>query len=146
MPLRGKDHPKWNGGHKINKDGYKMVMDYSHPRAVKGYVCEHIIIIEKALGKHFPDKAVTHHSDGDPSNNSNNNLVLCEDQAHHLLLHARKNAHDACGNANWLKCTYCKEYDDPQNMYIFPNRYGGYHKECYNKHRQIRRGKQNGRS
>lgn len=60
--------------------------------------------------------AVVHHADGDNKNNSHTNLVVCDDQGYHLLIHMRINAYDACGNANWRKCPICKEYDDPALM------------------------------
>jgi hypothetical protein len=49
----------------------------------------HILIAEKALGRRLPNGAVVHHVDEDKSNDSNRNLVICENQSYHLLLHAR---------------------------------------------------------
>uniref|UniRef100_A0A6H2A0B5 Putative homing endonuclease n=1 Tax=viral metagenome TaxID=1070528 RepID=A0A6H2A0B5_9ZZZZ len=119
------------GGKLITKRGYVRVPLLGHPRTdAQGYVKEHILIAEKALGKLLPEKAVIHHIDGNPSNNIPSNLVICQDNGYHLLLHRRQRAYKACGNANWIKCPYCKKYDDPNNnMYV--NKSGiGFHRKC----------------
>ena len=103
--------------------------DKKHPRSIGyGYVYRHILIAEKALGKSILRPIVVHHIDGDKTNDDNSNLVICENQAYHVLLHKRTNAYAACGHANWEKCQFCKEYDDPNNMYV--NGRKSYHKEC----------------
>jgi hypothetical protein len=81
-----------------------------------GYVYEHVFIAEKALGKSLPKGVNIHHVDEDPGNNANSNLVICQDQSYHLLLHSRRDALLACGNPNWRRCTICKKYDDPTIM------------------------------
>jgi hypothetical protein len=43
-------------------------------------------------------------------------LVICEDNAYHMLLERRTKAYKACGHASWRKCTFCQKYDDPNNM------------------------------
>ncbi len=53
---------------------------------------EHIAIAERALGKSLPALAKVHHVDGSTTRNANSNLVICENQAYHLLLHARGSA------------------------------------------------------
>ena len=58
-------------------------------------------------------------------------LVLCQDQAYHKLLHIREDAIRYSGNVNWRKCTYCKQYDTPENLTI--NKKGIYHSECLTK-------------
>lgn len=95
---------------------------------------EHRIIAELALGKSLPDKAEIHHIDGDGTNNDRSNLVICNDRAHHMWIHYRQRAYEACGNANFVKCEYCKEYDDPSNnMYTQRRKYGfrARHRSCH---------------
>ena len=136
---RGADHPNWKGGVSYDSNGYILELNPNHHRSMpNGYVRKHILIAEKALGKPLPDSAVVHHDDGDPSNNDNSNLVVCENNGYHLFLHRRKNAFNSCGNANGVKCRHCQKYDDPKNMYVTPVRHSGYHRECYNKYKRER--------
>src|SRR5882672_9646293 len=95
---------------------------------------EHVLIVEKVLGKKLPEEAEVHHVDGNKSNNDPKNLVVCPDSAYHKLLHQRQRALDACGHADWLKCQRCLQYDDPKNMYLFPRKNWGKHRECENKY------------
>lgn len=77
---------------------------------------EHRIIVEKAIGRKLKGDEVVHHMDENGLNNANTNLCVCPDNAYHKLLHQRINAVKACGNPNWRKCPYCKQYDNPLNM------------------------------
>ena len=77
---------------------------------------EYRLVAEKALGKPLPKSAVVHHVDYDEHNNDPSNLVICQDQAYHFMLHNRTNALEACGNPNYRKCGVCGEYGDPTNM------------------------------
>ena len=71
---------------------------------------------EKVLGRGLPKGAQIHHVNEDVSDNLGSNLVICPDAAYHKLLHRRTDALDACGNANWVKCCFCKKYDAPENV------------------------------
>lgn len=89
--------------------------------ASKGYIAMHTLNAEKALGKPLPLGAVIHHVDENQLNPSNNNLVICQDKAYHNLLHRRMRAKVACGHANWIKCIYCKQYEDPTKLVLLHN-------------------------
>ena len=53
-------------------------------------IYEHVYLAEKALGKPLPRKAVVHHMNEKPADNFTPfNLVICPNQAYHLLLHKR---------------------------------------------------------
>lgn len=81
-------------------------------------------IAEKALGRKLPENAVVHH-------HTSNQLVICEDQAYHLLLHYRTKAIKESGHADWLQCAYCHKFDAPENLYIQPGKNQcNYHREC----------------
>jgi HNH endonuclease len=112
----------WKGGKIKDNMGYVLIKLPEHPRAYKeGYVLEHILVCEKALGKSLPHKAIPHHVNENRSDNRPENLVICQDQAYHALLHMRMRALKACGHASWRKCCYCKQYDAPENLKIYKN-------------------------
>ena len=131
----GKDHPAWKGGRYIHQLGYIQVQSPDHTRADRdGYVLEHIIVAEKVLARCLVPPEEIHHVDKNPANNAPPNLVICEDRAYHSLLHVRIRALCACGNANWRTCVYCKEHDDPANMYNAPSGHQHYHRRCRNEY------------
>lgn len=94
----------------------------------------HVRVVEAAIGKCLPKGAEVHHVNEITSDNRPENLVVCPNRQYHMILHARQRALDASGHANWRKCSYCKEYDDPKNMTGLAsrgqllNRF--YHKQC----------------
>jgi len=100
------------------------------------YKVESRVICEEVLGKPLPSNAQVHHVDENPLNNKNSNLIVCEDQAYHVLLHKRATALKVCGHANWIKCYYCGEYEDPNNLYIMKRHrlecQSGFHRKCRN--------------
>lgn len=54
------------------------------------YVGEHRLIAEEALGKPLPEGAVVHHLSGDKQDNRRSNLLVCENERYHQLIHARQ--------------------------------------------------------
>ena len=123
------------GGGYINNLGYKMRTENGLHKA------EHIRIVERVIGRTLPDGAQVHHVDGTRSNNGNTNLVVCPNGAYHSLLHVRTDAMNACGNPNWRKCVYCKNYDAPENMYCNKSNSETYnHRACFNeRQRELRK-------
>jgi hypothetical protein len=74
----------------IIKRGYKKLLIPNHPRADgKGYVFEHIIIMEAHLGESLKPKEVIHHWDGNKLNNNINNLHVFKTHNEHMKFHAR---------------------------------------------------------
>ena len=130
---RGENHPMWKGGRQVLGTGYVKLY------TPDGYVWEHIIVCEKALGKPLPPNAMPHHVNENRSDNRNENLVICQDKSYHNLLHRRMRALKACGHANWLKCGYCKQYDDPKNLRLIPKFSSQHHPECLRKYTRERR-------
>lgn len=105
---KGKRPHNWNGG-RGRSDGYWKVQALNHPRAQQGYVPEHILITEHALGKPLPVNACVHHVDENGLNNENSNLVICENNRYHRLLHVRLRVLKAGGDPNTDKiCSSCK--------------------------------------
>jgi len=102
--------PSPKGSGSTTSLGYRVV-------AVGGErILEHVAVAENALGKKLPAGAIVHHVDGDRANNLSSNLVVCPDQAYHLLLHARQRAYGECGDASYRKCMNCGRWDDPRHM------------------------------
>jgi hypothetical protein len=80
-------------------------------------------IAERILKRKLSKTTVVHHIDGDDDNNKPSNIVICEDQAYHLLLHKRERALKACGHADWIRCHTCKRYSPPEEMHNRGNHY-----------------------
>lgn len=128
----GNKNSHWKGGSYVNDSGYKMVYYPGHERASSnGYVREHILIAEKALGKALPEKSQVHHW-GETLDNSR--LVICEDQIYHQLLHIRAKSLHESGDPNKRKCKFCGSYDNVENLHcVRSNRGHGwnvYHLLC----------------
>ena len=87
-------------------------------------------IATKALGKSLPDSAEIHHVDGNPGNNSNSNLVICENASYHKLLHIRTKAFLVCSHADWYRCRYCDQYDSLKNLQFYKDTGTYQHEEC----------------
>lgn len=95
-----------------------------------GHILIYRLKAEKALGKYINPKHPIHHHE--------NELIICENEQYHKLLHQRTKALKICGYANWRKCQYCKQYDDIKNLSI-PKCDNLYHKLCAANYRQIKR-------
>jgi len=130
-PLAGRFEKVKKGYGSMRPNGY-------HRRSINGKEkSQHVLIAEKALGRFLPKGAQVHHVNGNGLDNRSSNLVICQDQAYHSLLHLRTKAIDECGNANWRKCYRCGRYDDPDNLSI--NKKYAYHKSCEAEYQRNRR-------
>lgn len=128
---RGELHGNWKGG-QWKQGNYMMV------KVTNGYKKEHRLIAEKVLGKPLPPEAVVHHYNGYDSEHKAQ-LVICENQAYHLLLHRRERALKDCGHANWRKCHHCHEHDKAENLYINSNNGAVFHRSCRAKYQRTLR-------
>lgn len=113
-----------NGAGSINGRGYRQIRENGGKQRP-----EHIVIVERALGHALPDGAEVHHVDENKAHNAGANLVVCPDRTYHRLLHIRAAAFDACGNANYRRCAYCRNYDDPAALE--GDGFRLYHRACF---------------
>lgn len=79
--------------YKIGKqmaNGYVMVLLPEHPSATqKGYVYEHRVVMEKAIGRYLDNKEVVHHINEVKTDNRIENLMLFENVGAHTSHHLR---------------------------------------------------------
>jgi hypothetical protein len=79
----GKNHPKWKGGKPfLAKSGYVMVWSPGHPKATNNRICEHIIIMEKHLGRYLKNGEVVHHLNCIRNDNRIENLIILNKKIH----------------------------------------------------------------
>lgn len=94
-------------------------------------VMEHVLVVERALGKRLPKGAIVHHFDGDRLNNANDDLIVCPDNAYHMLLHARQRAYEASGHADWLRCQICGGWSPPSEIRHYLPSNTKWHAACW---------------
>lgn len=129
---RGADSNAWKGGRTHSGNGYIWLFAPDHPRTdAKGYVPEHTLVAEKALGHFLPVGAIVHHVNRYRQENQNDNLVVCSDAAYHQLLHLRQRAFDATGNPNMRRCVLCKLWDLPDANGLVPAQRCYRHRNCH---------------
>lgn len=109
--IKGQPH-RFIGGHichVLPKRPIKTAL-YSNTRTGDGPLLKvHRVRAERALGHPLPPGAEVHHPDEDKQN-PNARLVICQDRAYHLLLHACMRIVKAGGNPQTQAiCAYCKQ-------------------------------------
>ena len=83
-------NPNWKGGRVIEPRGYVLIKNPEHPRAdVRGYVYEHVLVAEKALGRPLRRGELVHHINGENGDNQPENLEVLPSRFHHSVAHRR---------------------------------------------------------
>jgi hypothetical protein len=85
IPFSGEKNPNWKGG-VVYRNGYRKIYVPQHPRAENGkYVPEHILVMEKELGRYISLGEDVHHKNGDKQDNRIVNLLLLSRSDHSSL-------------------------------------------------------------
>ena len=117
-----------------NNKGYRLVFMPEHHRAnIQGYARRSIVVAEKKLKRRLLPGEIVHHINGKKDDDREYNVFVFKSSRLHTLYHQRMRAFRVCGQTHWLKCAYCKEYDDPENMRVRPN-YDAAHRRCRSKY------------
>lgn len=72
---KGEAHWRWKGGRHVGKDGYAKILDPT-PEQPYRYRYEHIIVMERHLGRALRDGENVHHKNGQRADNALDNLEL----------------------------------------------------------------------
>lgn len=87
-------HWHWKGGKMITGYGYVLIKSPDHPRQTRGYVFEHIIVMEKHLGRQLKKGEVAHHINEIKSDNRIENLKLMNSKEHKRYHALEKNRNE----------------------------------------------------
>jgi hypothetical protein len=84
MGKRGEISTGWKKGRTISSEGYVYVYVPEHPRTSKKfpYVREHIVVMEKHLGRNLTYDDIVHHINGKKDDNRIENLELTTRSIH----------------------------------------------------------------
>lgn len=80
----GNKNPFWNGGRKIDKYIYVLCPDHpSRKNKTSKYVAEHVLVIEKQIGRYLNKNEYIHHRNGIKTDNRVENLEIVTKRIHY---------------------------------------------------------------
>lgn len=106
---RGDKGSNWKGGRKRDSGGYVLILKHDHPNAHQGYVAEHRLVMERALGRYLESWEIVHHKNGMKDDNRIENLELLPKQSEHLSLQKLQAELKVQGNKakKWQEAYFC---------------------------------------
>ena len=111
----------------------------------KGYHL-HRYLAELTLGRKLKRNEPVHHINYNKSDCRRENLVICQDNSYHRLLHARTDIfNDGYHPDLHAYCTGCKGYHFKEAFPKSKNNWNGLHNICKDQSNSIRRGKKYGK-
>jgi hypothetical protein len=75
-PQTGENNYNWKGGKTMHVKGYVRIRYPNHPKMHNGYVFEHLLVMEKFLGRNLMPYETIHHKNGIKDDNRIENLEL----------------------------------------------------------------------
>jgi hypothetical protein len=114
--LSGEKHWNWKGGKIKTKFGYIRFHQPEHPHSDRqGYIFEHIIMMEKHIGRYLNSDEIVHHINGIKDDNRIENLKLMTDRVHrsfHSRLSVKNGTHNFLekGHIPWNKGKKLPQY------------------------------------
>lgn len=88
--LQKENSPNWKGGKYTDSHGYVMVhvgKNLEVKSKWESYQKEHVVVMEKQLGRKLLKEECVHHIDGNRQNNKPINLVVIKSNKHHRIAH-----------------------------------------------------------
>lgn len=89
----GEKSHNWKGGrhsHTMHGHKYWMIKADGHPHADKrGYIHEHVLVMEKHIGRYLLDREQVHHINNDGLDNRIENLMLFDSFSDHIKHHVK---------------------------------------------------------
>jgi len=83
--LKGENNLCWRGG-KVMVNGYiHLYHPEPHDRKHKSYVPEHVLVVEKTLGRKLKSNEAVHHKNGNKLDNRQDNLQILSNSEHRSL-------------------------------------------------------------
>jgi hypothetical protein len=83
----GEEHTNWKGGYYYDACGYKRILISKNT-----YRCEHVLVMEKHLGRNLLADEIVHHKNGVRDDNRLENLELMSRSQHNRLHQTGKKA------------------------------------------------------